>query len=62
MTGDFASGEVVGINRIAKAVVNFSSVELKAIAGKHTTEVKKILGEGHRDVVAIPEDIVFLDF
>ncbi len=49
------------INNNAKAVSSLSSNEVETLAGKHSTEIKKILGPGHRDVVAIPEDIVFLD-
>jgi len=60
--GSFEAGTVVMLNDRAKAVTNFSSVELKSLAGKHSTEIKELLGPGHRDVVAIPEDIVFLDF
>jgi glutamate 5-kinase len=60
--GTFEAGEVVMLNENAKAVTNFSSMQLKALAGKHSSEIKKLLGPGHRDVVAIPEDIVFLDY
>jgi glutamate 5-kinase len=60
--GKFEAGAVVMLNDNAKAVTNFSSAELKALAGKHSTEIRKLLGRGRRDVVAIPEDIVFLDY
>jgi len=60
--GSFESGEVVLLNTAAKAVASLGSVQLKALAGKHSTEIKKLLGPKHRDVVAIPEDIVFLDY
>jgi glutamate 5-kinase len=60
--GTFETGCVVMLNDKAKAVTNFSSSQLKTLAGKHTSEIKKLLGPGHRDVVAIPEDIVFLDY
>ena len=53
---------VVMLNDAAKAVTNFSSSQLRTLAGKHSTQIKNILGPGHRDVVAIPEDIVFLDY
>ncbi len=59
--GSFEAGAVVMLNDNAKAVTNFSSSQLKAVAGKHSTEIKKLLGPGHRDVVAIPEDIVLID-
>lgn len=60
--GSFEAGCVVMLNDSAKAVTNLSSAELKAVAGRHSTEIKKLLGPGRRDVVAIPEDIVFLDY
>jgi glutamate 5-kinase len=60
--GVFEAGCVVMLNDKAKAVTNFSSSQLKTLAGRHSTEIKKLLGPGHRDVVAIPEDIVFLDY
>ncbi|MFB0524203.1 MAG: PUA domain-containing protein, partial [Phycisphaerae bacterium] len=60
--GSFEAGSVVMLNDNAKAVTSLSSSELKALAGKHSTEIKRLLGPKHRDVVAIPEDIVFLDY
>jgi len=60
--GTFEAGTVVMLNDNAKAVTNLSSSQLKALAGKHSSEIRKILGPKHRDVVAIPEDIVFLDY
>jgi glutamate 5-kinase len=60
--GSFERGDAVMLNDKAKAVTNFSSSQLKTLAGKHSSEIKKLLGPGHRDVVAIPEDIVFLDY
>ena len=62
VTGSFNAGDVVMLNTDAKAVSNFSSEDLKKIAGKHSSEVKNILGEGQKDVVATPENIVFLDY
>jgi len=58
----FEAGAVVMLNDNAKAVTNLSSSQLKTLAGKHSSEIRKILGPGHRDVVAIPEDIVFIDY
>ena len=49
------------LNDVAKAVTNFSSTELATLAGKHSSEIREILGSDRRDVVAIPEAIVFLD-
>ncbi|MFZ0033592.1 MAG: glutamate 5-kinase [Sedimentisphaerales bacterium] len=60
--GTFEAGAVVMLNENAKAVTNLSSTQLKSLAGKHSSEIRKILGPEHRDVVAIPEDIVFLDY
>ena len=60
--GTFEAGVVVMLNDNAKAVTNLSSSQLKALAGKHSSEIRKILGPKHRDVVAIPEDIVFIDY
>ncbi len=59
--GSFEAGSVVMLNDSAKAVTNLSSAQLKALAGKHSSEIRKILGPKHRDVVAIPEDIVIID-
>ncbi len=60
--GDFAAGSVVMLNDAAKAVTNFSSTELGDLAGKHSSEIREKLGANRRDVVATPEDIVFLDY
>jgi len=60
--GSFKAGDVVMLNDNAKAVTNLGSLQLKALAGKHSSEIRKILGPGHRDVVAIPEDIVIIDY
>jgi glutamate 5-kinase len=59
--GEFEAGDVVMINGRAKAICEFSSAELSRIAGKHSTEIEKILGKGRKDVAAIPENIVFVD-
>ncbi|HLB73212.1 MAG TPA: PUA domain-containing protein, partial [Sedimentisphaerales bacterium] len=60
--GAFEAGDVVMLNDNAKAVTNLSSSQLKALAGKHSSEIRRILGPKHRDVVAIPEDIVIIDY
>lgn len=60
--GTFEAGAVVMLNDDAKVVTNLSSSQLKALAGKHSSEIRKILGPKHRDVVAIPEDIVIIDY
>jgi glutamate 5-kinase len=59
--GSFETGSVVMLNDNAKAVTSLGSSQLKAVTGKHSTEIKKLLGPGHRDVIAIPEDIVIID-
>lgn len=58
--GVFVAGSVVMLNNRAKAVTSMSSDELNLLAGKHSTEIRKILGPERQDVVALPEDIVFL--
>ena len=60
--GTFEAGAVVMLNDNAKAVTSLSSSQLKVLAGKHSREIKKLLGPTHRDVVAIPEDIVIIDY
>jgi len=62
VSGSFAEGAVVMLNDKAKAVTSFNSMELASLAGKHSSEIRKILGAGRKDVVAVPEDIVFLDY
>jgi len=59
--GEFKKDAVVMLNDIAKAVAAFSSAELRLVAGKHSREIEKILGKGRGRVVAIPENIIFLD-
>ncbi len=56
--GSFDAGDVVLLNNSVKAVTSITSSQLKELAGKHSREIKKLLGPEHRDVVAIPEDIV----
>jgi len=60
--GTFQAGDVVMLNENAKAVASIGSSQLKSLAGKHSSEIRTALGPGHRDVVAIPEDIVFIDY
>ena len=60
--GTFEAGAVVMLNDEAKAVTNLGSGQLKTVAGKHSSEIRKVLGPAHRDVVAIPEDIVIIDY
>jgi glutamate 5-kinase len=60
--GEFKAGDIVMLNDAARAVASIASSQLRELAGKHSTEIKKLLGPKHRDVVALPEDIVFLDY
>jgi glutamate 5-kinase len=60
--GRFDAGSVVLLNAIAKAVTSFGSDELKTLVGKHSSQIRTILGPGRKDVVAVPEDIIFLDY
>ena len=59
--GTFAAGAVVMINMAAKAVVSLNSDELGRVIGQHSDTIRNLLGSDRRDVVAVPEDIVFLD-
>jgi glutamate 5-kinase len=58
--GVFKAGNVVMLNDRAKAVTSMSSEEIHLLLGKHSSEIRSILGPDRRDVIAIPEDIVFL--
>jgi glutamate 5-kinase len=60
--GTFEAGAVVVLNDNARAVTSIGSSQLETLAGRHSREIKKLLGPGHRDVVAIPEDIVMIDY
>lgn len=59
--GTFAAGAVVRINDVAKAVVSLNSDEIGQVAGAHSDTIRDLLGPDRRDVVAVPEDIVFVD-
>ena len=58
----FKAGDVVMLNQTAKAVTSLGAAELATVAGKHSGQIRKILGANRKDVVATPEDIVFLDY
>ena len=62
VAGSFEAGAVVMLNDNAKAVTSFSSSELKQLAGRHSSEIRKLLGSSRRDVVAVPEDIVLIEY
>lgn len=61
VSGLFEAGSVVALGKRAKAITNLSSAELIALAGKHSSEIRNALGKHRRDVVAVPEDIIFLN-
>jgi glutamate 5-kinase len=47
-------------NRIAKGIVNYSSVELEKIKGRRTSEIEKILGTKHEDEIIHRDNLVVL--
>ncbi len=57
--GEFGSGSVVSVNGQIKLLSKYSGEELRKVMGKSLAEVEKILG--HRDVIARPEDMAFLE-
>lgn len=63
--GLFPAGAVVELRSeaegapIGKMVSALTSTELRAVVGKHTSEVQEALGPGSREIIARPEDIVF---
>jgi glutamate 5-kinase len=63
--GLFPAGAVVELQSeaqgapIGKMVSSLASTELRAVVGKHTSEVQAALGPGSREIIARPEDIVF---
>ncbi len=59
--GVFHRGDVILVNDSVKLVTSFNSSELDSILGRHSSEIAGILGDGKRDVIARPEDMVFLD-
>lgn len=59
--GNFNEKEVVLVtdemgNGLLKAITNFNSGDLRALAGHKSSEIDQILGKGRRDVVFRPED------
>ncbi|MFO8065013.1 MAG: glutamate 5-kinase, partial [Spirochaetia bacterium] len=65
--GAFEAGEVVAVRcpgceeAEIKLVAGLNSRDLSKVVGKRSTEVAASLGEGSRDIVARPEDIVFIE-
>ena len=60
--GVFEAESVVSINDTAKAVINMNSDEISQLIGKHSSAIRAILGPERKDVIANPENIVFLDY
>ncbi|MFA5468626.1 MAG: glutamate 5-kinase [Sphaerochaetaceae bacterium] len=59
--GVFHAGDVVMINKIAKAVPYYNSTEILKMAGHQGRDIPKNVRKGKSDVLFRPEDIVFLD-
>lgn len=60
--GSFEAGSVVMVNEGVKIVSSFSSSELGALAGRHSSEAGQILATGRsRRIIARPEDMVFFE-
>lgn len=57
--GDFPAGSVVSVNGQVKLVSKYSSEDLRRVKGLSLSEVQSALG--WKDVIARPEDMVFLD-
>ena len=61
VSGVFSEGDVILANDTVKMVTAFNSSQLESILGKHSSEIASILGGGKKEVIARPEDMVFLD-
>mgnify|MGYP000489409237 CR=1 FL=1 len=59
--GVFDRDTVVMINDCAKVVPSFNSSEIENLIGMHSSDIRDKIGNGRRDVIARPEDIVFLE-
>ncbi|NLA92378.1 MAG: glutamate 5-kinase [Spirochaetales bacterium] len=59
--GVFHDGDVVMINKIAKAVPYYNSTEILKMAGRQGRDIPSSVRKGKSDVLFRPEDIVFLD-
>jgi len=60
--GVFHAGDVVMINKIAKAVPYYNSTEIMEMAGCQSKDIPRRVRKGKADVIFRPEDIVFLDY
>ena len=64
--GVFLAGEVVAVmdsagSVFAKAVPYFDSTEREKLQGHKSSEIGSLIGEGRKDVIFRPEDLVFTD-
>jgi glutamate 5-kinase len=64
--GGFEAGDVVEVCTIdgkafAKAAPYFNSTDIAKIAGHESRDIIELLGNGHKDVLFRPEDLVLLD-
>jgi glutamate 5-kinase len=59
--GVFKKGDVVLVNETVKSITAFNSTELESIIGRHSSDIRSILGSNKKTVVARPEDMVLLD-
>ena len=60
--GNFQAGAVIKLNDMAKAVTNLGSAELRKVAGKHSREIKNLIGGQCREEIAVHEDIVLIEY
>ncbi len=64
--GVFLAGEVVAVmdsagSVFAKAVPYFDSTEIEKLQGHKSSEIGSLIGEGRKDVIFRPEDLVFTE-
>jgi len=60
VVGSFHENSVVSVNGEAHILCPFSSEQLRRIMGRHTEEIRSILGPEAKELIARPEDTVFL--
>jgi glutamate 5-kinase len=65
VAGDFLRGMIVTIldekgNEIGKGITNYSSTEIKLMAGHESSDMKKILGyEGKKEIIHANDLVLF---
>jgi glutamate 5-kinase len=65
--GNFEAGAVVELachgcsEGMVKLVTALDSADLRSVIGRHSSEVSSRIGEGKKEIIARPEDIVFLE-